>query len=862
VFEALLALLDTLSRDAPLVVSIEDIHWADASTRGFLMFLAHTLCSERILVVATYRSDELHRRHPLRPVLAELERDARSRRIELARLTREELADQLADILGARPSSELVERLYVRSEGNPLFTEELLAAGLDGRGALPPTLRDALMVRVERLSDVAQDLLRLLAIGRRLSHALLQDASGLGPRAVNDGLREAVAGQILVATPDETYAFRHALLREVVADDLLPGERAQLHRALALTLERRVAEQGGGAHLAAGIAHHWAGAGDQPRALVAAVRAAEAAERVQAYGEAAALLERALDLWERVPDAAALTGVDRPALLERAASAHDEEGDSVRQLALVEAAMAELDGRAEPLRMAALLEDAARAQWALGRTDASTASIARGLALLEDLGPSAERAKLLVLQARTLMLRAKYSRALDAADQALKAAEAAGHEDSRSRALNIVGIVLMSLGRIDEGRARLEEAIAVAREANAYYALVGALVNLGDGLHLSGHSREALEIAGEGLELLTREGISALWLVLLLAEIEIDLGDWRAAEARLPARRHRPVTNTDVNTDLRRAELALGRGEQGRARELLEDAARAADGMDEPQWHGVVGALRAELERREGDLEAARNAVEDALDRIELCSDDVARLARVAAVGARVEADAAQRARDLGETPAEREAIARSAALLERVRLASLTDDAEPGARPVERAWLATATAEHQRASGPDDPARWEVAAAAWAALGRPYPAALARFQQAAAAAALGERELAAAAAAEALRVAHELGAGWLAGELEGLAARARLGLAAEEPTAEPTEPGAPAGDPFGLTPRERQVLELLARGATNREIGAELFMAEKTASVHVSRILAKLDVRSRTEAAAVAHRLGLVASA
>ncbi|HEU4977583.1 MAG TPA: AAA family ATPase, partial [Solirubrobacteraceae bacterium] len=203
VFEALLALLDRLSQDTPLVLSIEDIHWADSSTRAFLTFLARTLCGERILVVATYRSDELHRRHPLRPVLAELERDARARRIELSRLSRAELGDQLADILGAPPSRDLVERLYMRSEGNPLFAEELLAAGMDGRGALPPTLRDALMVRIERLPAGAQDLLRILAVGRRLDHGLLQSASGLEPRELNDALREAVAGQIVVADDED-----------------------------------------------------------------------------------------------------------------------------------------------------------------------------------------------------------------------------------------------------------------------------------------------------------------------------------------------------------------------------------------------------------------------------------------------------------------------------------------------------------------------------------------------------------------------------------------------------------------------------------------------------------------------------------
>ncbi len=272
------------------------------------------------MVVATYRPDELHRRHPLRPLLAELERNASARRIELSsRSHRGELREQLTDILGGPPEPELLDRMWARSEGNPLFTEELLAAGLDGRGTMPPTLRDALMVRMERLSESAQELLRLVCKGRRLDTSLLADASGLDPAELRAGLREAVASHILSADEDGWYSFRHALLREVVADDLLPGERSEIHLALAHALEHRAEEQGQGAHLAAGIAHHYYAAGDQAAALAASVRAAEAADGVHAHGEAAALSERALELWERVPNAEEVAGIDHIELLRRAA---------------------------------------------------------------------------------------------------------------------------------------------------------------------------------------------------------------------------------------------------------------------------------------------------------------------------------------------------------------------------------------------------------------------------------------------------------------------------------------------------------------------------------------------------------------
>src|SRR3712207_1453473 len=167
-FEALLALLDRLGQAAPVLLVIEDLHWADRSTRDFLVFLSRALCRERVLVVGTYRSDELHRRHPLRPVLAELERSERARRIELRPFTREELVAQLTDILGGEPERGLVDRLLARSEGNPLFAEELLAAGRDGRGELPPTLRDALILRVEALPEHAQEVLRVVAAAQRV----------------------------------------------------------------------------------------------------------------------------------------------------------------------------------------------------------------------------------------------------------------------------------------------------------------------------------------------------------------------------------------------------------------------------------------------------------------------------------------------------------------------------------------------------------------------------------------------------------------------------------------------------------------------------------------------------------------------
>ena len=849
-FEGLLSLLNALGEERPVLLVIEDLHWADRSTRAALAFLARSLVAERTLVVASYRPDELHRRHPLRPLLAEVERNARARRVSLEPLTRGELADQLEDIVGAPPEAELLERLWTRSGGNPLYCEELLAAGLDGRGAAPDTLRDALMLRVEGLPEPAQEILRLVAVGQRTDHPLLVQTSGLDERTLRDALREAVDSHILVADDDDRYRFRHALLREVVEDDLLPGERASLHLSLAQALEPRVDEHAG-AVLTAAVAHHFAAAGEQPAALEWSVHAASAAERVYAHGEARALLERALELWDRVPDAEQRAGEDHVGLLWRAGQAAGALGHPGRQLALYETALDELDPAADPHRASKLLEGVARAQRSLNRPKSSIETLERALELVEAAdGKAGEaRARVLAGLARGRMLDGRFGDSVDAAQKALEATLAAGMRWAEGHARNTLGFSLAMTGEVDAGAEQLREAIRIARERDDLPDLSDAYVNYSDMLHVLGRSDEAREVALEGREAVgDRRPIALMWLDCQLAEFAYDVGDWETAEASLPDPHRWTGVHTRVNIDLRRVHLHMGRGRHEAAREVLAELDELAADSSEPQFVGPVAVLTAELRRREGDLDGARAAIDRGLDRMEFCTDDAARVSAVAAAGVTVEADAAQRARDLGDTDAEADALRRVDDLLSRVAAAAIRT------RPIECALLLSARAEAGRAGGRPDPAAFARAAGAWADLGRPEPAATMRWRQAEALIAAGDRDAATEAASAADEIAIRLGAAWLRGEVEGLAARARLAIEVDAPE-EAVEPAEEDDDGFGLTSRERQVLALVAEGATNREIGAQLFMAEKTASVHVSRILSKLNVRSRTEAAAVAHR-------
>ena len=490
VFEALLAVLDGLSREQPLLLIVEDLHWADASTRAFLRFLAAALGHEPLLVVATYRPDELHRRHPLRPLLAELER-TRALRIDLGGFTREELAEQLESILGAAPDDALVDRLYARSEGNPLFAEELLAAGVDGRGAVPPSLADALALRIEKL------------VGRRAGARARarrgRQARRRGARARSPGWSRGRCATRCARRSRATSSSPRATATSCATRSCARPCTTTCSRASGPSCtwrspgrSRRSPGPADNAR-AASIAHHYHAAGDQPAALAAAVRAGASAIEVQAYREGAALYERALELWDRVPDAEELTGSTEAALLERAAICHFYAEDMPRSVTLLRRALALVDEAAAPRRAAWLHGLLYRSLWNQLRQDEATKMLDRGLELLEDDGPSPERAGLLARRAKSLMVQSRYHHAVRAAREAL--AEQARLEEPGGRyvdeigALNALGVSLMATGGVEEGAEALRRALDMAQRAHRALDITSTAVNLSDALHLVGRTR-------------------------------------------------------------------------------------------------------------------------------------------------------------------------------------------------------------------------------------------------------------------------------------------------------------------------------------------------------------------------------------
>jgi len=858
-FELLLGLLERLGQEGPALLVVEDLHWADRSTRDLLAFLVRNLRRGRLLLVLTYRSDELHRRHPLRPFLAELDRGRRVERLELARFGPAEVAAQLAGIQGAPVAAGLAARIHARSGGNAFFVEELAASVPGAEGELPPSLRDTLLARIELLADPAQQVLRVVAVAAAaVPDPLLAEVAGLPEPELLAALREAVSAQVLLADAgDGSYRFRHALVKEAVYAELLPGERTRLHARFAAALAAR---DGGDPGPAAELAWHWYAAHNLERALPAAVEAGLAADRAYAFAEAQRQFERGLELWERTTAGEApQVGMDKAELLARAGEAAANCGAAERAVALVRCALAEVDPARDPLRAARLTERLAFHLRIAGRPGAMEAY--REAVRLVPLEPSPERARVLAGLGQALMLRARFAEAAKVCEEAIAVARAVGARVVEGHALNTLGTAIVRLDQVDRGLACLEEARRLAAELGAAKDEARACVNLSDILEDLGRLEESVAVAAEGMEVAAAAGLRRTFGAFLAgnaASSLCNLGRWEDS-ARLTDDYLGLGDDEDLNTvTLRqsRAVLDAGRGDfEGALAHVAAARRLSGDLFIAVQYPPVLAAAEAEVAAWRGRLEEAAAAVAGGLAALRGPLTDL-RACMLLALGLRAEGDRVElaMARHDDATLADARLVGEGLLRWARETLA--------GSEVAwKRALLATCEAEWARVQGEADPGRWLAAVTAWEEAGHPYPLAVARWRAAAALLARrGDRRL----AGDLLRQSHAtalaLGAGPLGGELERLARLGRVDLGDDGPDAAAgaEAPAEPPGAGLGLTPRELEVLVLVAEGRSNRQVADALFISAKTASVHVSNILAKLGVASRVEAAAVAHRLGL----
>ncbi|MFC9132094.1 AAA family ATPase [Streptomyces sp. NPDC057099] len=881
-FELTARLLERVAADHTVVLALEDLHWADASTRHLLAYLFRTLRTGRLVVLATYRSDDIHRRHPLRPLLAELDRLRTVRRLELARFNREEVCRQVAGILAHAPDPDRIDAIFERSDGNAFFVEELAVAGHEGcRTGLTDSLRDLLLVRVEGLPETAQQVARIVAEGgSTVEYRLLAAVARLAEDDLIEALRAAVNASILAPAPGgDGYRFRHSLVREAVSDDLLPGERSRLNRRYAEALESDPtlvpADQ-----RAARLASYWYHAHDPAKALPAVLDASVEARHRHAYAEQLRLLERAMELWDAAPDAVrrtlrpvdyaevyppcgcdpASTALRHLDLLAEAAVAGRLSGERERALQITKRALRLLDDEDDPPPSSQLRSsrgDPHRAAWFWIQRSRLVQSLARGdgwkeiataQELVRGLPPSEVHAEVLATAAHWSMLHEPGPETLTAAERAVEYARMVNADDIESNARLTLGGLMVDAGQIEAGLTHMYE-VRDEVVTRSLASVVGrSHVNLPSVLEGVGRSEESVDILREGLRLTGAMGlrVAEAWIWSNLAESLISLGRWEeAAEAAGNAQRRGQTAGPHGSGANSLAFLALARGDVPEAARHLAEG-RAAYGPHDPmpQHDLPVSCLTIAVAVAEGRLPDARAELARTLESgFPPGTQRYAWPLLLEAATAEADARALPAARD-----GRAEALDGIFAAAKR-----LTTNA-----PV---WLAHerwVRAELHRAEGRSTPDTWSQVVTAFEPLERPYDLARVRYRLAESLLTGGgedERDR----ATELLRLVHavagHLAARPLAESAGALAQRARLPLT---PASEPARAPADPAEALGLTSRERDVLRLVAVGHTNRRIAEELFISPKTASVHVSNILAKLGVSGRGEAAAVAHRLGL----
>jgi DNA-binding CsgD family transcriptional regulator len=851
-FGTVLGLLSELAESSPVLLILEDLHWADGSTRDLLSFLSRVLHRERLALAATYRSDDLHRRHPLRPVLAELVRLPSVTTVELGPLDDAAMAEHLTAVAERPLDAEVLEGLIGRAEGNAYYAEELLAAASAGGGELPARLADLLLARTQRLSPDAQLVLRTAAVaGRRVDDALVAAACGLDRPRYEDALREAVAKQLLVAEPGRGLAFRHALLREAIYSDLLPGERTRLHARLAELLadERRLAEVPG---TAAELARHCLASHDITGAFSASVAAGKEARRLSAPADAHHYFDQALGLWERAQQPEKLAGMSRGELAFRSAVAAADSGQASRAAQILRRLIgylrdtddARLVCRAQE-RLAYLLTD-------LDEYEAAEAAARAAVDALPAEPPTWERARALATHAHTLLPgdspAAPQARAR--AEEAIAAARAANAPWAEADALSTLGLLSKQAGDLEQAAGLFARANRQARaagvigvELRAVFQLANLQLESGDLHAAAGTAHQGVLRAGETGLLLARYGLDLQYLHYLAHYGE---GDWQHAREIADSF---PVRVTSI-AEARLSAMALFIAVATGSRAVAERRRWLEPFFARDRFTEYIGrGLLAEHAYWNGDgdraLAEARATIRASYEWENGYSPPVIRIAAIALAVLADRADQARAAGDAGRAAQSAAAaeeflwIAREGAAYPRNPGYALGADG--------RGWLARAEAETRRAQGDNDVRAWQAVTEAFAPQFA-YETARSRWRLAQALAEAGRRDEAAHEWRLGTETAARLGARPLAAVLAELGRRARLGDGA-------VRGGSPLG---GLTSRELEVLRLLAAGRSNREIAAELFIAPKTASVHVSNILAKLGAASRTEAAAIAHARGI----
>ncbi|GAA1775967.1 helix-turn-helix transcriptional regulator [Nocardioides hankookensis] len=841
-FEAVHTLLETVGALTPVLLVIEDTHWADQSTRDLLSFLFSRPFDGPVAVIASYRSDDLHRRHPLRRQVAEWSRIRGVQRVALPPLNDDSVRELIAELVPEGLAEKELVGIVDRAEGNAFFVEELTSAAAGPGRWVPDDLADVLLVRLDRLDDAARLVVRTASVsGRRVSHDMLAATSGLDATALDEGLRKAVEMNILLAQ-DTRYSFRHALLGEAVYDDLLPGERVRLHARYVEALQ-----SGAARGTAAELARHARLAMDLDTALSASVQAGDEAAMVAGPDEAAFHYQQALELLSD-PRRCERSEIEVDKLVIAAAEALSESGDPQRAVALIQEQLDRLPDDAPPRWRSRMLTARAGILIVVDTDEDPTEISAEALALAPE-GENKWRARALTVHARVLAGMGRYEEAQTVGMEALALNERLDLHRLASEAITTLS-GLKKTGPKEGLREALVEAVARAEQADAIHAELRARFLLGRSFEDWAEFDQSEEWFRSAIDRAVGAGLTwapyALESRVQLSWIRWVRGAWDDVLdlTHLHGETPPPIPRAILSSLRMSVEQGRGADVAAEARKLRRFWAR----------EGAVAIHSAALEM----VQAGRRG--DAAGAVQVYDDVVTVLGRTwhEWFSARIRFGAiavAAVARSMADMSA-----AERAAYVDKVE--RISEDghqvvqrySDPSGHwgPEGRAWKKRLDAETLRVrwlTGVGAPPQdvlvetWREAVTCFEDFGHVHELAQVRTTYAGILRATGDTAGAREQGDLAREVAHRLGAQPLLDELKAIGSTA----VRSESTSD------------SLTPRETEILTLVADGRSNGEIAKQLFISAKTVSVHVSNILAKLDASGRTEAAAIARRKGLL---
>ncbi len=853
-FASVLAALDELSTSRPVLVLLEDLHWADQSTRELLSFLFARRLGNDVHLVATYRSDDLHRKHPLRAAVGEWTRLPAVARLQIDRLSDGHVRSLVHAIHPRALPESAIHTIVERAEGNAFFTEELVAAtdrSNQTSRAIPDDLADVLLLRLDQLDDSGRQTLRAASVaGRRVSHELLSRVVDVPAAEFDRAVRAAVDSNLLLPVGADGYAFRHALLAEAVYDDLLPGERVRLHRTYTAVLSQPDVTS-----TAAEIARHARASHDLPTAVRASVAAGDEAMAVGGPDEAAQHYEIALEMAGQQAVDPILSPSALVDLSIKAADAVTTAGHALRGAQLLREQAACLDPVIDDDDRVRLMHALSSAALVVDSDIDVLGVVDRALELVPADPPSAMRAQLMGIRSRALLSWSRDEEAMAAANEAL----AIGQE---LRLPGVIAEITTTMTRMDErsgdpetSRRTLLAIIEKARAANDVVGELRGLHNIGGVLFEAGRvrdAREAYERAYRRAVELGRPwapyGLDARVIAGITAYV---CGNWDDALGILDASGEAPPEPAEAALAAAALMVSASRGDVS----FLERSAHVRGLWDSDGMFSILsGGALIDLYGDQGDLAGAQAAHDHVLEVIRRHWDSQFFMARIRLsalmIGQLATAAANATADERGDL------VTRGADLA-----AAAEETFNRGLRrwkvigPEGRAWLSRGRAELARLgwiTGQDPPdqvalvAAWSQAVDDFTSFGHVFETARSQARLAAILRALGQVAEARPLLESARRTADGLGAAPLLAELRA------LGSTAPRRTDS-------AGHDTRLTTREREILTLVAQGRSNGEIGRQLFISTKTVSVHVSNILAKLGAAGRTEAAAIARRDNLL---